>query len=200
MGRSKNELGFIDITEINNKPIQTRCIRYQLTGVISRSVPALFNSNDLRHIIGFVTSGAASYYPVIDSVKLLRVGLTVLSEDSITAGSFSFNWKGSNAPDITETMFFSPGVPARRNFYPPEDSSARWWYDNASTTTDLFQLYMSNNEIPLFFLDIEFEYNLQDGASVNSVFTTNATFTGYAYRILPLASEQFTPLGLNAVS
>ncbi len=190
---ARNASGIItELPDINNKPIQTRCIRYSGTTTSELQM----DSQDLRCFCGATTSASTAYYPIAQSVLLKRVGITIMSDSSTTTGSVNFSWNGLNAPDVLHTLLVGPGFPNHRSFYPQEGTSAWLWWDATSTTTELFGISATDSSITIF-LDIEFEYVIADGAITNVALTTTASVTGLVYRQLPIGNPIFVPIGLS---
>lgn len=179
------------LPDINNKPIQTRCVRY-----IGSTTSATFNSQDIRCFAGSVVSGSTGYYPILQGFKLIRVGLTLVCDSSTSAGFVTFSWDGANSPDVEHTMIIGPGFPNHRSFWPPLATTAWDWHDATDTTTNIFTLICDDGSIKIF-LDLEFEYVIADGAITNVPLTTTAGLTGIVYRTLPITGLTFMPVGLN---
>jgi hypothetical protein len=57
--RRARQVGTVYLPEINQKPIQTRCLRYQNVNNIPSSLT--FQINDIRHMLGFVTNGSTTF-------------------------------------------------------------------------------------------------------------------------------------------
>jgi len=192
-------LGSVDLPHINQKPKQTRCLRYVATSATTQIVVAVA---DLRGMIGAVTNASTLFIPLIDSFRLKRVGISAVLSGATGAGTVTFAWEGPNVPDIADTSYVGVAVPTTRSYYPPPDTSVGWWYDNGATSVNLFSIQTSavDSGDTTVFLDIEFEYIIQDGASSTLTLSANASFTGIAYPRLPLTSSSLVPVQLNTVT
>jgi hypothetical protein len=198
-GKTVTRLGDVDLPKIQQKPIQGRCLRYLGTSVTTQSTIAVA---DLRGMIGTTINATTTYVPLIDSVRLKRVGISAILSGTTGTGSVKFSWEGPNVPDIAETSFVGVSVPITRSYYPPDGTSTSWWYDNGATSVDLFSIQTASGDSGdvNVYLDIEFEYIIQDGAQTALTLTTNPGFTGIAYARLPLTQTIWVPLSLNAVT
>ncbi len=194
-------LGGVDLPHINQKPIQTRCIRYEAENMVSGTVYT-FSVADLRAMMLAVVSGTAVATPLIDSFRVRRVGYSGVLSGATGTAFLTFAWEGPNVPDISDTSFVGVGVPITRSYYPPPNTSSGWWYDNGATSVNLFSISQTSNDSgeANVYLDIDFEYILQDGAASTINLLINATFTGIAYARLPLTQIIFAPAALNAVT
>ncbi len=198
-GRGITTLGSVDLPHINQKPIQTRCIRYVGTTVTTRSTLAVA---DIRSAIGVVINATTNYVPIIDSFRIRRVGISALLSGTTGSGAVTFAWEGPNVPDISDTSFVGNAIPITRSYYPPPNTSCSWWYDNGATSVDLFSIIASpvdSGDVTIF-LDIDLEYIIQDGTQTALALTANPGFTGVAYLRLPATQTTWVPLGLNAVT
>jgi len=182
-----------ELPEINNKPIQTRCIRYY--GTLNGT--SIWKSSDILAFVGFTNSGATPYYPLLDSFKLIRVGVILLPDGASSAGTVSFTWNGANAPEIRETMLVTNAVPFQKSFYPMVATSAWEWWDNSSTASDLFSLRSTLSTDCQIYLDIEIQYILNTGAIASVPLTTTSSVTGLVYRSLPITGLNFNPVDLD---
>jgi len=192
-GRRHESNGPISLPEVNNKPKQTRCVRY--SGSLNGTT--LWHSSDILAFAGFTNSGATAYYPLLDSFRLNRVGITLLPDSASSAGTVSFVWNGFNAPEFRETMLVTNGVPFTRSFFPTEGSSAWLWWDNSSTSTDLFSVRSATGSEVIIIIDIEITYIINTGAITNVPLTTTSAVTGLVYRTLPISSPAFVPVDLD---
>ncbi len=181
--------------EINNRPIHNRCVRY--SGVLTTSTPTTWNSQDIRCFVGATISGSTGYYPIADSVQLVRVGVTLLPNSTTSAGSVSFGWIGNNAPTNRETMMVANAIPIHRSFYPYEGTNASWWWTSTSTTTDLFSLVSALPDDIQIVLDVEIRYTFGSGSVTNVALTTTAGVSGLVYRLMPIGELIFTPVDLD---
>ncbi len=193
--RRGETLGGVLLPDINNKPAQSRCIRY--SGSVGSGTTALFNTQDIRSFVGFTNSGSTAYYPLTDAFKLLRVGLTLLPNDVSSAGTVTFVWNGFNAPDYRDTMLVANSIPYHRSFKPLDGTSASWWWDNSSSTTDLFSIRSALNTDCVIILDIELKYIIATGAITSVPLTTTSSLNGLVYRLLPITGLNFTPVELD---
>lgn len=200
-GRTPTHLGNVDLPHINQKPIQTRCIRYAANGTLVSGTPEVFAVADLRAILGAVTNASTVYTPLIDSFRVRRIGYSAILSGTAGSANITFAWEGPNVPDISDTSFVGVSIPITRSYYPPPNSSSEWWYDNGATSVNLFSiLYSDENATQVtLYLDIDFEYILQDGVQTTLTLSANATYTGLAVIALPLGSSTFTPVGLSTV-
>lgn len=181
------------LNPINNKPKITRSIRY----VGTLSAFSHFDSQDIRCFCGFTNSGATPYYPVAQSIRLNSVTLNIVSNSTTSAGTVEFSWDGLNAPDTLTTLIVGNGLSETMCFFPPEGSSAWFWWDATSTTTGLFGVSCDNSSGLKIYLDINFIYIMADGASTSVPLVTTSAITGYVYRELPISSLTFSPVGLT---
>jgi len=186
------------ITEINNKPILTRCVRFSSnTGNVGTS---LFYSQDLLTSVGgHVTSGATTFYPIADSIQLIRVGITLLPDTSSSSGTVTFTWNGLNAPEVRETMFYSNAIPMQRSFRPVEATTAWLWWNNTATNTPLFSIRNQEPTGVVVLVDLELKYIQATGAVTSVTLTQNCSFTGIGYRELPIGVLEFSPVDLDTV-
>jgi hypothetical protein len=190
-----DRLGSQLLPSVNNKPIQTRCFRYQ--GTINET--ATFTSQDLRCIMGAVTSASTVFYPLIDGFQINRVGMTLMPNSTTTAGTVVFSWQGFNCPDIRETLLVANAIPFHKSFIPPEGTSPWFWWDNSSTTTNLFSIESGLATGCVIFLDFDLKYILNSGAITSTALSVNSTFTGIGYRELPIGDLSFSPTDLDVV-
>jgi hypothetical protein len=190
-----DRLGMTLLSDINNRPIQTRVFRY--FGSLNSRVT--FTSQDLSSIMGAVTSGATTFYPLIDGFQISRVGITLLPNNTTSAGTVSFSWSGLNAPDNRHTMLVANSIPYHQSFIPVEGTSAWFWWDNTSSTTNLFQVASTLSSDVLIYIDFDIKYVLNTGATTSVALTANATFTGIGYRQLPIGNLEFSPADLDTV-
>ncbi len=193
-------LGGVDLPHINQKPIQTRCMRYQSDSMISNILYQI-SVNDIRAMILAVTTGSANAIPLIDSFKVRRIGYSAVLSGSVGSAYITFAWEGPNVPDISDTSYVGIGVPTTRSYYPPPESSSGWWYDNGAPSVELFSLSqsgLSSGEANVF-LDIDFEYILQNDAVTTVNLASSSPITGVAYAMLPLTQTVFQPAGLYPV-
>jgi len=187
------------IPEINQKPPLTRCFRYEYEN--NGPTTFLFNNDDLTNALGFVLNTSTAFYPLIDSYKLLRIGISILPRDSTSGFTmFGVRWQGQFAPDVLDTMIVGNAFPSHRNFYPYEDSTAYFWQDQPSVVQNLFEFNVDADGATII-LDLEMEIVLGDGDITGSTLTNPASFTGIASRVMPASGAQsFSPVLLNAVS
>ncbi len=181
--------------EINNRPIHNRCVRY--SGSLATSTPSTWNSQDIRCFVGACTSGSTAYYPIADSVQLVRVGVTLLPNSTTSAGSVSFGWIGNNAPTNRETLMVANAIPIHRSFYPYEGTNASWWWTSTSTTTDLFSLISTLPDDIQIVVDVEIRFTFASGNITNVALTTTSGVTGLVYRLMPIGELTFTPVDLD---
>ena len=154
---------------------------------------------DMQSMLVSVVDTTTSATALMESVRILSIGIVCLPASDTNAGTFSFTWYGERGPHNTETMIYSQGVPSRWIFYPPEESLASFWI-NASddeAAVSLFTLGADNATVEII-MDIHFEYVVLDGAR-DKAFTLSsaATFTGIGARIL---ANVFNPVALSGVS
>jgi len=181
--------------DIKNKPIQTRAIRYQASG-LSGTATAV-TSNELRNFVGTTINGSTAFYSVIDSIRLTRVKLTGALSGTAGCVGLVFTWKGTNVPDIDLTCEVSLSNPGVIVAIPPKDSSSAWWYDDQSTSTNLFTVRMISIDSgdAVVFMDVGLEYTLNDGTVTPLTLSSSVQATGVTY--LQLGGNQFIPLGLT---
>lgn len=185
------------LTTISNQPIQTRCIRY--IGTIASSATFLYSS--LFASMVSTISSSTDAHSLLESVRLRRVGVTCLPASATNAGSFSFVWKGDREPHTTDTAIYLPGVPFKKNYYPPEGSFASFWLNQDSTGGDdpiIFILDPDNTTVKVV-LDMDFEYVVVSGPSMLISLASAASFSGIGYPALPRSSLEFIPVGLDVV-
>jgi len=196
-GRSNNTLGGVLLTRVNNKPIMRRTIRYECQGLTTTSWTC--NSENIRDAIGHVISGNTNYYPIFESIRLRRVGVSAQLSGTTGTGVVDFSWKGDHSPQIFDTTYVAIGVPTTRNYYPPSGTSSSWWYDLNATADDLFivQAGAYNSGVLVIFVDVDFEFILNDGFVTASTITAPG-FTGLAARRFNTAS--ITAVGLQGVN
>lgn len=186
----------ISIAPIKNRPKLTRCLRYVFNDT---GTPAILYSNDLLKWCGFVTNTTTNFYQLTQSIKLIRVGLTLLSNSSTGACTLAFQWLGTNSPSDQSIMYAAQGVPARKSFYPPEDSFSMLWWDESSTNTPLCSIdaqYVTSE--PVVYVDLMFEYVHSSGTVSNQTLGMAATFTGIGYKTM--FQDTCSPVGLDAVT
>jgi len=97
-------------------------------------------------------------------------------------------------------MLVANAIPAHRSFYPPEGASSWFWWDNSSTTTNLFSVRNSQGTDLAIIMDLELQYILNTGAITSVALTGASTLTGIAYRYLPITGLTFMPVDLDTVS
>jgi len=150
-------------------------------------------------LFGFVVNGTTDFFPLIDSFRLKRLGLTVLPYDS-TQGftSIGVRWQGDNAPDITETMLTGNTMPNHQSFRPYDASTAWFWHDQPSTNVALWELTLDHSGSTII-LDIEIEYIINDGTVPSQGPLANpSTFSGIASRAIPIgSSNSWSPVQLH---
>ncbi len=186
----------IFINPIKNRPEITRCMRYQFTDLTG---PAILYSSDLQKWCGFCTNTSTAFYNLSESVRLLRVGVTILANSSTGAAAAQFMWLGTNSPNQESIMYAAQGVPAKHSFYPPEDSLSYFWWDATSTTTPLCSIDVVNFTVePIIYVDLEFQYVPGSGTMANHPLSIAATFTGIGYHLM--FQNAASPVGLDAVS
>jgi len=198
---SKNKggsIGNVYIPEINQKPIQTRCFRYELSNHSDTTI--FFTSDDIIACLCFVTNTSTAFYPLIDSFKLRRVGITILPDDNVGHSIFGIRWQGQNAPDVLDTIITGNAIPNHKSFFPSEGSTAWFWHDQPSSNVNLFAFTIENHGSTII-MDLELEYILGDGTILGGTLSTAATFTGIASHYLPLSgADQFVPVLLSSVN
>jgi len=201
--RSRNPptLGGVDLPHINQKPVQTRCIRYYGSPNFTSGTAVNFSVADIRSILGAVTNTSTTFVPLIDSFRIRRIGYSAVLQGTAGSATVSFAWEGPNVPDIQDTTFIGIGVPITRSYYPPPNTSVSWWYDNGATSVNLFSVLYTGiaSGIADVYLDIDFEYIIQDGASAPITLAVAATYTGIAVIELPVGTQVFVPVGLSTV-
>lgn len=154
-------------------------------------------------MIGSVRSTSTLYQSIFQSIRLLRVGLTCLPSSATNSGVCRFEWGGDGTPHTQDILVYSPGVPARANFYPPEHSRASWWVEDSDTTSvaDVAFTIDPGDSTVTVILDIEFSGILGSGSTATShTLSVAATSNGIAYLVLPTTTDELTPVGVEAVS
>lgn len=180
--------GFVSIPEINQKPIQTRCFRYEYQN--NTPTNFLFTTDDIFSLMGFATSASTTFYPIIDSFRMRRIGISLLPRDSTTGFSaLGLRWQGSNAPDVLESILVGNAMPTVRSFFPPEGSTCYFWHDSPTATTDLWELNIDNDGVTVI-MDLELEYIIADGAITAITLTSPSNFTGVGYHDIPTVGTQ----------
>lgn len=185
------------VPEINQRPPYTRCFRYEYENNGPNTFT--FTNDDLINALGFVINTSTAFYPLYDSFKLLRIGISILPRDS-TAGftMFGIRWQGQYAPDVLDTMVVGNAFPSHRNFYPYEDSLANFWQDQPSTVQNMFEFNIDANGATII-MDLEMELVLGDGSVPGTTLTNASVFTGIAARVMPATGPQvFFPVLLNS--
>ncbi len=193
--KGSNTGNISELHPINNTPIQVRAMRYSGTILSTTEIKTI----DLYSLLLAVTSGSTSAIRIIEAVKLIKVTCTLLPSSDTNSGTFTFTWFGDREPNLDYTMFYSQGVPSKWTFVPPDDSFAKLWINQDTTTSTLFTLDPDNSTVKLV-LDLHFEYIIANGATTTATLTSAATFTGIAAPRMPTASDELTPVGLNAVN
>jgi hypothetical protein len=158
-----------------------------------------FSVDDFRAMMLVVINATTTAVPLIDSFRVRRIGYSALLDGASGSANVTFAWEGPNVPDISDTSFVGVGVPITRSYYPPPQSSAGWWYDNGATSVNLFsisQLTSGTSGEANVYLDLDFEYIIQNGAQTTVSLSINATFTGIAYARLPRTTSVFEPVSL----
>lgn len=198
--RAPTLLGGVDLPHINQKPIQTRCMRYQSDGMTPNTV-YVFSVNDMRALLLATTTGSSTAIPLIDSFKVRRVGYSAVLSGATGSAAVTFAWEGPNVPDISDTSYVGVGVPTTRSYYPPEITSTGWWYDNGAPSVELFSLTQTglNAGVASIYLDLDFEYILQNGQVTTVNLATASGLTGIQYPGLPLTTLAFVPTNLSVV-
>lgn len=193
--RGKNPL-FV-LTQIENKPVQTRAIRY----IGSAVNDSLFIVKDILEILAFVIPAGTTAYRLFESVRIRSISITLLGEaDATGVGFLSFSWLGNNAPHEEDEMIYAVGESSRHTYYPPSNSLASFWFsDDSDTTEEIFQISLSATTGTVI-LDISFEYVLKDGALTTFTISSAAGITGIVAPTLPLSTDTFVPCGLVTVT
>jgi hypothetical protein len=187
------------ITTINNTPIQQRCLRY--SGTITSSTAV--TSDGLLGLLVGTTNSSTATSNIFQSFRLIRVGITCLPSSATNSGTIAYSWvtdTDERLPATKETMYFSQGVPCKKNFYPPENSLAGNWLDDSNA--QLFTIDPSDSVVRLI-VDIQFDYVLAEGSSPGSALASAATFTGIGARYLDWASggsDELIPVDMNLVN
>jgi hypothetical protein len=162
-----------------------------------------FRTTNFTSILVATTSGQTSAICLCEAVKITRIGITCLPNSSSNAGTFAFIWKGDREPHTTETLIYANGVPAKWNFYPPEDSLASFWFTQDTSHLDdssVFTLDPDNSTVKIV-LDLEFEYVLASSASETVTLTSAASTTGIAAICMPSsATDELVPVDIYSVT
>jgi hypothetical protein len=159
-----------------------------------------FLLSDLTGLLVSVTNASTASFSIIESIRLRRVGITLLPDSGSNAGFFSFHWGGEREPHTRKTTAYMPGVLTKENFYPPDGSLASFWnnQDTTETTTSVFEIETTDNTT-LVIMDLQFEYVLVNGESEAITLSSASTFSGIAAPALPRAAELFYPVDLDWV-
>jgi hypothetical protein len=209
-GRNRNRKGYVrrkmnqpqrggpyNITEIKNVPIQTRVMRYQSP---STATQFTFRTTDLLLMIMF-SDTTTSAYSLMSAVKLKRIKLSLMPDQTDLSGACVLTWLGQFAPNSEFTMLYMAGVPMTENFYPPDSSVVSWWITDTTDAQDIFDITLST-AIP-FILDIEFEWTLPgDNTATSTLVISGGTAGRIVYPALPRSTGagRLIPIGLPSVS
>jgi len=188
--------GVFQISEIDNNPVMTRCIRYMGNPDTAITVRVL----DLLFFYAWASTTTTAT-TLVDSARLLRVGLTCLPASATDTGWLSFSWAGLNSPNIKETMLYLPGEPFKANFRPPEGTNADWWWDGRTNTvlttaSNLFEIQCSTSTVQIIMdLEVQFVLRSSDG-NTETVTVVGATGSAPIYPSLPISDRTFVPIDL----
>ncbi len=190
----------LQITNIENKPVLTRSIRYQ--SALNSTNAMTFYTTDLLTMLVWVTNASTTVNALFDSIKINSISLSAY-QTSGNLESVSFKWETVNGPESLETMVTQSAIMARGTFYPPENSSAAWWFNAAVTQYELFSITASATTLDII-MDINYRCIMNDGPSpLTATLSVASTFTGIAARAMPAttsgALRQFNAVGLNQV-
>lgn len=174
--------GGVFVTPIKNRPIITRTIRYLFD---DQSTRVTVTSTELLRCFVLATSASTTAYPLVQCYRLLRVGCTMLPNNSSGTATFGFQWSGTNAPNQREILYAAQGIPSKASFYPPEDSSASWWLNTSMTANDIFAVDAQavTTECPVY-LDLDFQYVMYDGSTGTVTLSSSSSFTGVMTRAI----------------
>ncbi len=190
----------LQITNIENKPVLTRSIRYQ--SALTSTNTMTFYSADLLTMFVRTTNASTAAGGIFDSIKINSISISAY-QTSANLEYVTFKWETVNGPENLETLVTQSAIMARGTWYPPENSSAAWWMNAAVTSYELFAITPSATTLDLI-LDINFRYVMNDGQdSSSATLAVAATFTGIAARNMPATTgaglRQFMAVGLNQV-
>jgi hypothetical protein len=147
-----------------------------------------------------VSNGSTVAYKLLDSVKINWVRVHALSSSDTNVGTICFEWYGDRIPSVVHTMAYAPAIPAKRIFTPPESSLASYWSTNDDDGNEtLFAIDPSDATVTLV-LDLSIQFVFTGSQSTDTRTITDPAFTGMAYHKLPLATEEFTIVGLKSVT
>lgn len=190
----------LQITNIENKPILTRSVRYQ--SALSGTNTMTFYSNDLLSMFVYATSGSTASTSLFDSVLINCISISAY-QTSGQIESVAFKWESTNAPESQSTLITQSAIMARGTYHPPPDSSASWWMNTAVTSYELFAITPSATSLDII-LDINFRYVMADGATLPQTLNGAATFTGVGVRNMPASTgsglRQFVGVGVSTVA
>lgn len=178
---------------VKNKPKQSRVIRYMGT---STGSPTTVTNLDLLKILAFTTNASTTYHQIYRNVLLRSVRLTVMANNDTGSGAVSFSWLGSRTPETDEVFLATTGVVTARNLFPPEDSFASMWITTADTSTSIFIITVPTDM--LIFLDLHYEYILEDGTTTTYT-STISTVTGIQAPIFPVSDPAYTAVDLSVI-
>ncbi len=175
-------------------------MRYQSDSMIS-GIEYHIAVKDIRAMILAVVTGTTLAIPLIDSFKVRRIGYSAVLSGAVGSAYVTFAWEGPNVPDISDTSYVGIGVPTTRSYYPPHESSSGWWHDNGAPDIELFSITQTSLDSGTanIFLDIDFEYILQNDAVIPLTLATTSSITGIAYAMIPVTQTVFQPAGLFPV-
>jgi len=183
----------LQLSNIENKPIQSRSIRYR--GIFSSSNVITLDSDDMVSMLGFVNNTSTAFYPLMDAIKINSITISAYCING-NLEDFTFTWLSPNAPEERHTLVCQQALLAHQTYVPPEDSSASWWQAYGNTPIQLIRVRPSSTNVEVI-MDINFRYTIADGSITSNPLSVAASVTGLVARSLPNGSGfQFVPVDL----
>lgn len=200
--RSRNTIGtrgLTRLTEINNQPIQTRSIRYEGTSITDFDFQSVYG----YRLISMGLTSTTTRYGLIEAYRLQSVSITLLPTSATNSGTFSFQWEGQRSLHTEDTLIYTPAVPSRWTFRPPEESLASYWVnaqDDNSLIGDLFHFQVDNTTVTVI-MDLHFEYMLfADGTSDTWTAIAIAPSNGVFLYNIPFNGGYWNPVGVTGTN
>lgn len=182
------------LTTIEQKPIQTRSIRYFSGTAAATSVTV----SSLLNILLITTNASTAAFRLFEAVRIRSVSITILPDVSTNGvGFYTFSWDGQFAPHSEDSGIYTVGSAFRKTYKPPRDSLAWLWQsdDVPDLTQSLYTFDLGSQECTVV-MDISFEYVIIDGSAVSVTLASNATVTGISASVISSATDDFTAVGL----
>ena len=158
-------------TDVKNQPIQTRVLRYVVTGTTAIENDTIYVGNLLSLLcvaLGGNTTGCISLIKAvrIDQIKIWGVS-TVSSVNPLNFTKVSLTWRGIFGQGAKLVAYGNSEHPSKIVASPPPASDAAQWHNrtDATLTTPLMEIDAPSGSI----IDLHFSYVLDDGTTATIV-------------------------------